>query len=377
MNGKVHQKSTNGKTLNNKSDNSLWEFGSEFHYPSFLPLKHPPPAWPNRPTYWGSGRDAMRAICKFGKEHLNWKTLWLPNYFCQDVIKSISTVGIPLMFYPDSPLNKFPNIPWGDLSGLDAILVNNYFGLRPAMQYNDNRHKCCVIEDHTHDPWSNWAKKSSADYCLASLRKTLPVSDGGILWSPVNALLPKQLASTSDREAAAADKQLAMILKSLYLDGHPILKNDFRQLSLTGESHIAEGAVSGMTHFTQTIIPTMPIQKWRKIRRKNFNKFAQAIKQIDGIKLLYPHDEDCCPFSTIIIFSSSNQRSITKTHLINNNVYPAVLWPMDDSYSIEAISESSIQFSQTMLSLHCDFRYNDDDIARVVQLIKESITNNC
>jgi hypothetical protein len=40
-----------------------------------------------------------------------------------------------------------------------------------------------LVEDHSHDPFSPWAVGSSADYAFCSLRKTLPVPDGGLLWS--------------------------------------------------------------------------------------------------------------------------------------------------------------------------------------------------
>ena len=38
-----------------------------------------------------------------------------------------------------------------------------------------------LIEDHIHDPLSDWSQSSNADYAVASLRKTLPVPIGAML----------------------------------------------------------------------------------------------------------------------------------------------------------------------------------------------------
>jgi hypothetical protein len=75
----------------------------------------------------------------------------------------------------------------------------NYFGLRtpPDLELPEGVE---VLEDHSHDPVSAWAEQSSADFCLASLRKTLPINDGGALWSPVGHRLPP---APPDRAAAS------------------------------------------------------------------------------------------------------------------------------------------------------------------------------
>ena len=62
----------------------------------------------------------------------------------------------------------------------------NYFGVREAEPWQAwrERTECILVEDHAHDPASAWATTSTADYAFSSLRKTLPVPDGAILWSP-------------------------------------------------------------------------------------------------------------------------------------------------------------------------------------------------
>ena len=74
------------------------------------------------------------------------------------------------------------------------MLAVNFFGIRKGKAWQDwlSQHKDIIlIEDHTHDPFSTWAQQSTAHYAMASLRKTLPIPDGAILWSPQKMSLPK------------------------------------------------------------------------------------------------------------------------------------------------------------------------------------------
>ncbi len=75
----------------------------------------------------------------------------------------------------------------------DAILAVDYFGARHGAAwraFQAGRQDTLLIEDHSHDPQSTWATSSTADYAFASLRKTMPISDGAILWSPRGRALP-------------------------------------------------------------------------------------------------------------------------------------------------------------------------------------------
>ena len=108
---------------------------------------------------------------------VEWKRLFVPEYFCYKVIGAIRTTGIELVFYPDYPLaddetiiNHRSNFVEGDV-----ILRMNYFGLR-SRRDNSNLN-VTVIEDHSHDLFSEWALNSNADWCIASLRKSLPIPD--------------------------------------------------------------------------------------------------------------------------------------------------------------------------------------------------------
>jgi hypothetical protein len=55
-------------------------------------------------------------------------------------------------------------------------------------------------------------------------------------------------------------------------------------------------------------------------------------------------------------------------NLISNSVYPAILWNVP-----ETVSGSSRNFSERMLSIHCDGRYNEEDIKQLADILNKAI----
>ncbi|MCK4783073.1 MAG: hypothetical protein KAV87_04930 [Desulfobacteraceae bacterium] len=216
--------------------------------------------WDKNGVFWGSGRDAFRALLLHGRAARSWRRLWIPSYFCQEVVLSLMSTGIEVAVYPDNPVEYTNGIDKIEVRPGHVILIVNFFGLRVKKQRP--QYECQhveIIEDHTHDPWSTWAWSSNADWCVVSLRKTLPVSDGGVLWSPVGQRLPPVRDVTAERRTASSYKLAAMLLKKLYLEGAPVSKEAYRRLAHFGEQHIASGEASGMAEWTPALLPTFPI----------------------------------------------------------------------------------------------------------------------
>ena len=123
---------------------------------------------------YATGRHAL---CDLLLLHPMWKRIWVPEYFCYDVIEAIEKTGLSVAFYNDNPISKddknILQINQSFKSG-DVLLRMNYFGLRG---FRSNKHiSIPVIEDHSHDLLGEWALKSDADWCVASLRRNVVVS---------------------------------------------------------------------------------------------------------------------------------------------------------------------------------------------------------
>ncbi|HEY8609597.1 MAG TPA: hypothetical protein VIM12_20965 [Noviherbaspirillum sp.] len=351
-----------------------WEHGSELHLMVCAGkdiTQHP---WERRNRTYASGRDAFHALLQFGRVTRGWKRLLVPGYYCQKVVASLAASGLDLVLYDDGPDCDAPSLASVSLRAGDVLLLVNYFGLRtapllPALRGTDVE----VIEDHTHDPWSDWATSSEADWCVASLRKTLPVPDGGVLWSPAGHTLPVAARIAVDRKLGSLNRMAAMLLKSMYLDGAQVTKEAFRDLYSSAERVLDTSAASGMTPWGAGILRSLPIQKIRQIRRHNWRVLCTELADLDQVRILQPEDVlVACPLSCIVLFSSPRLRDFVRARLMDANVYTAILWPLDESV-LDDVAEDQRQLSRTMLSIHCDIRYDETDMVRVAALVRRAV----
>ena len=348
-----------------------WEYGSEFHWPAFdeAPCK---PIVPADAVLYAAGRDALVALMELGRERRGWRRWYVPTYFCPEVVSAIGASGIEVLRYQDSPCWPAPPQPQVAFDPGDVFLIVNYFGLRnrKAIEAIDLG-PAELVEDHTHDPWSDWAQNSSAAYGIASLRKTVPISDGAVLWSPRGHPLPDAAMTTSTRDGAAIRKLAAMFLKRLYLEGQFDDKPLFRRLQTEGEVGLSGGEASGPSPWAAQVLSRLPWESWRRRRAENHAYLSRALVDLDVAEILNGAPDGSCPFAVVLQFSSTEVRDATRAKLIASDIYPVIHWPIqsDGSDGMDAATA----LSQRLLSLPCDFRYQPSDLSRVVQAVRQSI----
>lgn len=336
-----------------------WEAGSDFHFwhPTTPPGNANP--WNKDCRFLGSGRDAFATLLRWGRRVQNWDNLFVPTYFCPEVVEFLRD-EIDVRFYADHPFEPL-RIPSGT-KPTDLVLVNNTFGVRVAADPNKG---AVIVEDHSHDPWSSWAFNSKADYCLASLRKTLPVPDGAVLWSPTGGSLPDQPAVTAKRSRAAQAKLSGMVGKSIYLSGGPIEKAEFRAELLSGEGDIALGDPSGMSAVARAVVASAPIAEWRARKAQNYRWLANRLRgRARGYE---PRDfrEGIVPLSLVLQADSRPLRDHMRAGLIERRIYPAVLWDLEKGTDPRAQA-----LSETILNIHCDMRYDSSDLEKIAVAIE-------
>lgn len=341
------------------------EFGSDFHYISGFQCEgNAISDFYPKANYYADGRQALIHLY----HSQGWQRLWVPEYFCYDVIASLKEAGLNLMFYTDYPGNcddgrTLETIQQkGRFLPTDAIMRVNYFGTR-MRRSSEHLPVAAVVEDHTHDLIGDWPIHSTADWCIASLRKTLPIPEGGILWSPMGLQLPEQLAASEENERIAAIRWKAMRLKARYLAGEPIEKTTFRAGYVDTEEYFDTASVCALDKASQEYLKTFDIRRWYNQKRENW-ELLRDIKK-DGVQVICPESMGCYPFSLVLLFDIPEERDRVRKALIDHQIYPAVLWNVPDTASDEVKS-----FSRRMLSIHCDARYTADDIQQMKTIIE-------
>lgn len=333
------------------------EFGSDFHsINSFDSGRAHLTDIYSDALFFADGRMCLISLI----EHNGWKRIWMPEYFCYEVIETLKQQsGIEIRFYRDFPgCDDSAELDKIDFREGDVLFRVNYFGMRTFR--SEKVVPVPVIEDHTHDLLGRWALYSDADWCIASLRKTLPIAEGGMMWSPKRHNLQMySVQSLGENDEISAQRWKAMDLKASYLKGENDDKDTFRQMYVQTEEWFDTASVSGIDERSMKVIRTLDINSWYDAKRKNLNALNTVFE--NGIKA---EDESCNLFSFVLL---SDNRQAVRKKLIDDKVYSAILWSVPENSSSQVR-----KFSESMMSIHCDGRYSADDMAEIATRINRA-----
>ena len=290
--------------------------------------------------------------------------MWVPEYFCYDVLSSLEQNGVNWQSYRDYPLaNESEIVRSLPFEEGDALLRMNYFGLRSRR--SNHGIPVPVVEDHTHDLIGDWAINSDADWCIASLRKTLPLAEGGMLWSPKGLRLQESPQIVSENTDLASSRWEAMRKKTLYLNDEIEDKSEFWSVFLSTEEQFDVMSVSSIDKETLDYLSRFDVEQWYGRKKDNREVLVESFSKISIV--LEPEGPDCNPFSLTLLFDSEGARNDFRKYLINSCVYPAILWNVPENASQEVND-----FSKRILSVHCDGRYNSNDMMQLRDIIADS-----
>jgi hypothetical protein len=291
------------------------ELGSEWHHIDLTRFPADPLPW--GPAAWtGTGRDALRLALDAVRPEASG-VLWVPTYTCPSFVCVASDwVLRGYRDLPDAPLD----VP--EVGPRDVLLLHNPFGLRARPE----RPPGIVFEDHSHAPFSSWARTSEADFAMASVRKVLPLPDGGALWSPAGRPLPAVPPIPEGRAAAVENKRQGMADKAAYLAGAPIDKDAFRALLASGESGLGSHGPAAMSPGSRALVGHVPIRVLREARRRNLAALTAGLDGVSGVRVLQGVD---VPGFGVLLFRTADARDRVRTALVATGVYPSALWPMD------------------------------------------------
>lgn len=345
----------------------MLEFGSDFHlvdggdsHQGSLMEKY------QGATYLADGRQCIEVLIRQNR----WKRLWMPEYFCYNIIEYLQkNTGIDISFYTDYPGNDDKEVVSNlDFEEGDVLLRMNYFGLRSFRSTKDI--PVPVIEDHSHDLVGDWAMNSDADWCIASLRKIIPIPEGGIVWSPKNNKLIFHLVQTAINNDLAQKRWRAMEEKGQYLRGIIDDKELFRSLYIETEETLDELDISLIDEKSRHYLESFDLGNWNITKKKNW-EILSRLDSNTGVQVVRQESENLTPFSLVLLFDDETNRERVRKKLIESSVYPAVLWYVPDGAHDEVRS-----FSKRMLSIHCDARYSENDIEELYNTINTIIRND-
>jgi len=341
-------------------DEKIWEVGGEFHW--MAPPEGPMLKWPGPANWYALARDVAPAIWSHDRRIHCASRLFVPDYFCPQVIAAWRARGLVVRPYADDP--AWPAPEWTDIDHRpgDAVLAVNYFGVRRAeawLAWHAENRRVLLIEDHSHDPVSSWSRQSQADYAFASLRKTMPAPDGAILWSPRQRPLPDPPPGRDWNGSKL--KLTAMVWKRDYLAGAqegPRLKAAFRRLQLEGERRLTATHDSAISPWSRQILGDGYPESWRRRRRENVERLLQALDRGRELAPLFRRwPTGHCPLNAILACADRQHRDQTLARLHAARIYATVHWRHPESVPLR-----TRQRADSLLTVPCDQRYSAEDI---------------
>jgi hypothetical protein len=256
----------------------------------------------------------------------------------------------------------------------EIVVAVNLFGVRDAKPWQECRSQhpaVFFVEDHTHDPFSDWAANSTADYAIASLRKTIPVPDGAVIWSPNGLPLP----DPGDAPGSSAALALAgMLLKKSYLETGATDNELYQEMRLCqqhGEERLSGAHGEPISHSSREYLSCGVPADLRERRQSNVRNFLDALDCSPPIAGLQPMFRRCrpglCPLNPVLLFDSHVQRDACRANLLKNRIYAAVHWPLS-----KWMSPRAADIASRALTIPLDFRCAADCYLFILEILRGS-----
>lgn len=327
----------------------MGEIGSEFWD---IPLAtNNNELFPDTTQWYLSGRSALQAIIK---ELGGARSVSLPSWCCDSMVKPFVDCQFDISFYPVYWENRLIQ----DVrQNSDVLFLINYFGYSTCAPEVSN-YKGIVIRDVTHSILST--SYADADYYFGSLRKWCGVWTGGYAWSRDNHRLIKgnvnDLGYTSLRARAMQKKQE-------YIEGKRVDKEYLKTFEEAEESLEATGVVQSAERDV-ILGKKLDVEYIKSKRRSN----AEVLRKAFPDWLMFPNmtSKDCPMFVPVLV--PDGKRDSLKRYLIKNEIYCPVHWPVSKYHELDG---RTFHIYKNELSLVCDQRYTEDDMARMVDIIKQ------
>ncbi|MEG4441356.1 DegT/DnrJ/EryC1/StrS aminotransferase family protein [Microcoleus sp. AT9_B5] len=352
-----------------------WEVGSEFHWSddALTPPSSSENLFPENYELFSTATGILLAIERFLKGSREGRLrLHLPTYYCMEVAAKISK-NFELCWYRDLPAEPVPD--FNSLRPLpgDLVLAVNLFGVKEGKPWQDwlsQNQDIILIEDHSHDPFSLWAQHTTAHFAMASLRKTLPIPDGAMIWSGQKMELPRP---SKPESPAAAQKLTAMLLKRSYLMGADISKDSYRSLQMEGEEHLINDGDRSISTLTNNVLLSLKISEMRQQRATNVKDFLDMLlkNQQESYQPLFTNwSSGSVPFNSILLCKNHQIREELRRFLISKNIFAPVHWPQPPD-RLSGNDPKAFDLSNRLLTVPTDHRYSYNDIEQVAAKFAE------
>ena len=284
------------------------------------------------------------------------RLILIPDYLCDYNTKTIVDSGVKYSFYNIEDRLTVTDVNNLELDRCDAILLINYFGLlnlnEIINQIRERKSSIIIIEDDVQAFYKY--KESIADYSFTSLRKWFPCPEGAFVKSK------NTVESISTYKSLFGQYKIAGNLLKSY--GEIIDDSICLELLERGESLLDNEYLTECSHTSEIIFSNIDLKKVADIRKRNAKLLHEGLEEL-GIEHLYK--EDAVPlFVPIFVEDRKKLRNL----FFKNHIFTPIHWPVTS----EDLNGANSIYDRE-LSLICDQRYNEEDIKKQLEIIRQFV----
>lgn len=327
----------------------MGEIGSEFWSVPVTSKKNE--IFPERAQWFISGRGALQSVLS---ELKDIRTVAMPSWCCDTMIRPFKDAGIEVSFYPVYFRERIRK----ELSfESDALLLMDYFG------YSDSSpdiigYKGTVIRDVTHSVFTS--QPTDAGYYFGSLRKWCGVWTGGYAWTadghPLKDADPEDVYYSSLRKEA-------MALKERYINGDKAVGKEYLGIFGKAEDYLDIAGMTAASGRDEEAAIYLDTDFMKSRRRANACVLMENLADL----LIFPElKEDDCPLFVPVMIPEG-KRDELRMFLIEREIYCPVHWPVTDVHNL---TDKEKELYDGELSLVCDQRYSEEDMERIAETVK-------
>lgn len=316
-------------------------------------------------------RSAITEIL-YNTQPANNKLAFVPSFTCHVCVEPFVKDGYEV--YPYSVETNLC-VNWGklledaDRLKPSVILIHSYFGLNTLVGDKEaiellRKRKIVIIEDLTHGMFSSF-KRLKADYFIGSLRKWLPIPDGAFIKG-----LALQEKDYCEDDELVKKKLDAMLMKGSFQEMATQENSGYRKAGVDAE-HFLDTRIHTyrMSEVSKRIFNTYDIETIKKQRRENFNCLYDILEKCS---IIYPVLSKCKESESPYMFPLyvEEGRSEFQKYMVSNKVFPTIIWGCPEDL-LSKIDDNARYIYDHIICVHCDHRYNTEDMKRVGLLINE------
>lgn len=308
------------------------------------------------------GRDALSLALSTLKLTSN-DTVLLPVFTCQEVLRSFAS-RVNITFYDVRPdLSIDPDLIKAHLSKSKAqmVLITDYFGfLQPHRREIRNlcdEHGCALIEDCAHSLLTESAG-TIGDFATYSLRKLLPVPDGGglrINRHTVNVAPDFHPVIFSSVLSLTAIVKSSLNIRTEMLSRARVTSQTRKVVPAAADRHEDQKERTlPLSYFTRRGLTRISFDEVVKKRREDFRFWSEFCLNNRSLVPLFPNlPDEVCPFGFPVL---AEKRASIEEGARKAGIPLSVHWRLDGTLGTECVTSHELSKRILTLPLFPDLR---------------------